>query len=95
VLSGKVKVDERVLEKDQVGWLDLSREDALSELELTAMQEGVRLILYAGRPTGDRIVSHGPFIAGSSEEIARLYSEYRQGKMKPIKSVEESQKIVL
>jgi hypothetical protein len=95
VLSGKVKVDERVLEKDQVGWLDLSREDALSELELTAMQEGVRLVLYAGRPTGDRIVSHGPFIAGSSEEIARLYSEYRQGKMKPIKSVEESQKIVL
>ena len=95
VLSGKVEVGGRVLEKGQVGWLDIFPNDALSELELTGGREGVRLVLYAAKPTGDAIVSHGPFIAGSSEEISRLYSEYRQGKMKHIQAVEESQRIAL
>jgi hypothetical protein len=78
-----------------VGWLDIYPGDALSELELTAGKEGARLVLYAAKPTGDEIVSHGPFIAGSSEEIAGLYYKYRQGKMQHISSVDESQKIVL
>jgi hypothetical protein len=95
VLNGKVKVDEKFLQKDQVGWLDLSYGDALSELELTAGEEGARFVLYAAKPTGDRIVSHGPFIAGSTEEISMLYSQYSQGKMKHINTVEQSQRIAL
>ena len=35
------------------------------------------LVLYAGQPQGDRIVSYGPFIGDSKEDIARLYTEYR------------------
>jgi hypothetical protein len=95
VLRGKVRVGERILKMDQVGWLDLSNDDVLSELELTAGEEGARFVLYAAKPTGDSIVSHGPFIAGSTEEISMLYSQYRQGKMKHIKTVEKSQRIVL
>jgi hypothetical protein len=95
VLSGKVSVGERILKKDQVGWLDLYHDDVLSELELTAGEEGARFVLYAAKPTGDSIVSHGPFIAGSTEEISMLYSQYRQGKMKHIKTVDKSQRIVL
>jgi hypothetical protein len=95
VLNGSVKVGEQVLGKDQVGWLDIYPGDALSELELTAGKEGARLVLYAAKPTGEEIVSHGPFIAGSSGEIAGLYYNYRQGKMQHISSVGESQKIVL
>ena len=36
-------------------------------------------MLYAGQPQGDRIVSHGPFIGDSKEDIVRLYTEYRAG----------------
>jgi len=51
--------------------------------------------LYAGKPTGNAIVSQGPFIAGSNEEILRLYNEYRQGKMKHISTIDEEQRLVL
>jgi redox-sensitive bicupin YhaK (pirin superfamily) len=95
VLEGSVVIgeDEKQLNKYQVGWLDMGTDDAASELELTAGKDGVRFALYSGKPTGDPIVSHGPFIADSSEDIMRFYSEYRQGKMKHISTVPESQRL--
>ena len=97
ILEGSVEVgeDKKVLQKDQVGWLDLHQEESQSELMFAAGADGVRLVLYAAKPTGERIVSHGPFIAESSEDIARLYHEYRQGNMKHIATVPERQKILL
>jgi redox-sensitive bicupin YhaK (pirin superfamily) len=97
VINGNVKVgeDEKLLNHDQVGWLDLPGDTAQSDLELTAGENGVRFVLYAGKPTGDNIVSHGPFIADSLEDIQRLYEEYRRGKMEHISAVPESQRILL
>ena len=97
VLKGSVTVgeDKKILSQDQVGWLDLSDDTAQSELELTAGKETVRFILYAGKPTGENIVSYGPFIADSSEDIQQLYRAYREGKMKHISTVPESQRILL
>ena len=97
VLKGDAKVgdDQKLLKQDQVGWLDLFKEEEQSELKLTSGEAGVRFVLYSGKPTGEPIVSHGPFIADSSEDIARLYNEYRQGKMKHISTVPENQRIFL
>ena len=97
VLNGNVKIgeEEKQLNHDQVGWLDLFTDTAESNLEITAGKEGARFILYAGKPTGENIVSYGPFIADSSEDIQRLYREYRQGRMKHISTVPESQRILL
>lgn len=97
VIKGNVKVgdDEKQLNKDQAGWLDLFGDNVQSELKLTAGEEGVRFVLYAGKPLGENIVAYGPFIADSSEDIKRLYEEYRQGKMKHISTVPESQRILL
>lgn len=97
VLEGTVLVGEgkKALAADSVGWLDIFNSDEESQLKLEAGKEGVRLILYAGKPTGDAIVSHGPFIGGSNEDILRLYNEYRQGKMKHISMVEEERRMVL
>lgn len=94
ILSGDVKVgdDRKLLNTNQAGWLDLPREATLSDLQLNAGEEGSRFILYAGKPTGDTIVSHGPFIADSSEDIQRLYREYRQGKMKHISTIAANSK---
>jgi quercetin 2,3-dioxygenase len=93
VLSGSVRIgkEQTLLSQDQVGWLDIFNSDVSTELQLKAADKGVRLVLYAGKPTGDAIVSHGPFIAGSNEQIIRLYSEYRQGKMKHISTIVEEQ----
>lgn len=97
VLSGSIKVGEReiVLNRDQVGWLNLINTEEESQLTLVAGEEAVRLVLYGGKPTGDVIVSHGPFIAGSKEDIARLYDEFRQGKMQHIDSMEKESKVVV
>ena len=97
VINGSVKVGEEgtLLNHDQVGWLDLFGDIARSELKLHAGNEGVRFVLYAGKPLGENIVSHGPFIADSSEDIKRLYQEYRQGKMQHISTVPETQRIFL
>ena len=97
VIKGNVMAGEnkKQLNQDQVGWLDRINETGESDVELTAGEEDLRLVLYAGLPTGDNIVSHGPFIADSSEDIQRLYSEYRQGKMKHISTVPESQRLLL
>jgi len=97
VINGNVKVgeNEKLLNQDQVGLLDLPGDTAQSDLKLTAGENGVRFVLYAGKPTGDNIVSHGPFIADSLEDIQRLYQEYRRGKMKHISTVPQSQRILL
>ena len=97
VLEGDVRVgkEQKQLFQDQVGWLSLTADEALSELKLTAGEKGVRFILYAGKPLGEPIVSYGPFIADSSEDIKRLYQEYRQGKMQHISTVPAKQRILL
>lgn len=97
VIKGKVMVGEnrKQLDQDQAGWLDRLEVTGESDLELAAGEEEARLVMYAGKPTGDNIVSHGPFIADSSEDIQRLYHDYRQGKMKHISTVAESQRLML
>ena len=97
IIDGNVKVgeDEKQLNQYQVGWLDLFGAGTQSELTLSAAEEGVRFVLYAGKPTGENIVSYGPFIADSSEDIQRLYREYRQGRMNHISTVPASQRILL
>jgi redox-sensitive bicupin YhaK (pirin superfamily) len=81
VIDGTVRVGDEAAEltSGQVGWLDRPDEDGLSRLRLAAGGDGARLVLYAGQPQGDPLVSHGPFIGDSREDIARLYSEYRAG----------------
>jgi hypothetical protein len=46
---------------------------------VTAGESGARLILFAGQPQGDPIVSYGPFIGDSKQDIARLFAEYQTG----------------
>ena len=97
VLDGNMQIGEekKSLNQDEVGWLDIFAEKTESDLDLTAGEKGVRFVLYAGKPTGEPIVSHGPFIADSSEDIVRLYREYREGKMNHISEVDAEQRIFL
>jgi hypothetical protein len=96
-LEGNIQVgdDAKDLHQDQVGWLDRYSDDTLSELTLTAGETGGRLILYAGEPQRDAIVSHGPFIGDTQDDIRRLYQDYRQGKMNHIDNVPASQRILV
>ena len=95
VIEGSVEVGgNKVIAKDEVGWLNRTDVAAESEIEITAGVEGARLVLYAAQPQHHEIVSHGPFIADSMDEIRRLYSDYRSGRMRHIHDVAKEHQFV-
>ncbi|WP_345246135.1 pirin family protein [Nibrella saemangeumensis] len=95
IIEGSVAVGEeqKVLQQHQVGWLNRFSDDGPSDLELTAGKDGGRLVLYAGQPQHDPIVSHGPFIGDTPDDIKRLYQEFRQGKMKHVSTLPDALQI--
>jgi len=95
VISGTVEVGEEkiVVAEGQSAWLDQPTEKSESVIMFKGGQKGSRFVLYAGEPQGGPIVSHGPFIGDTNEDIIRLYGEYRQGKMRHVRELEESQVI--
>ena len=82
VLNGRVGIGEEghVVNSGEVVWFELSNEE-IEDVQLLALQERVELVMYAAEPQNHSIVSHGPFIADSMDEIKRLYSEYRNGRI--------------
>jgi len=80
-LRGSIQAgaDNTSLKTGQTGWLDRPQVDGASLLRVTAGEEGARLVLYAGQPQGNPIVSYGPFIGDSKRDIARLYTEFQSG----------------
>lgn len=79
------------LTSDQVGWLDRSDVAGESELAIAAGKDGARLVIYAAEPQHHEVVSHGPFIADTMEDIRQLYADYRSGRMGHIHDVPEAQ----
>ena len=93
VLDGTVLIgdDKKSLRQNEVGWLNRFDSGGESEVLISASKTGVRFVLYSGEPQGDPIVSHGPFIGDTTEDISRLYREFRAGKMKHISTVADAQ----
>jgi redox-sensitive bicupin YhaK (pirin superfamily) len=85
--SARIGEDAALLRTGQVGWLDRPAGEGASVLRLVAGDEGARVVLYAGQPQGDAIVSHGPFIGDSKEDIVRLYTEYRAGQFERLSNL--------
>jgi redox-sensitive bicupin YhaK (pirin superfamily) len=82
VIRGAVRIGEdgTLLKAGQVGWLDRPEGGRMSIVRAVAGEEGARVVLYTGQPQGDPIVSYGPFIGDSKEDILRLHTEYRAGR---------------
>jgi len=95
VIEGKIQVGEekKSLSQHQTGWLDKSDDETESNLIVSTEGQGAHFVLYSGQPQGDQIVSHGPFIGDTQEDIMRLYQEYRSGKMKHISTASGDQKL--
>lgn len=92
VIEGDVTVGQQALEVNQVGWLSRDLADGTSWLAIAAGADGARVVLYAGEPQHDEIVSHGPFISDHQEEIKQLYSDFRHGKMRHVSTLPEGQR---
>jgi len=60
-------------------------------LRVAAGESGARLVLYAGQPQADPIVSYGPFIGDSKQDIARLFAEYQAGRFPRLSELKKQQ----
>lgn len=50
-------------------------------ISLKAGRQGARLLLLAGKPLGEPIVQHGPFVMNTREEIEQAMWDYRDGRL--------------
>ncbi|HDZ57740.1 MAG TPA: pirin family protein [Pseudomonas xinjiangensis] len=80
VYEGAVSVaDERsdtLLEEKQLGRLGEGQ-----TVMLNAGNQGVRLLLLAGKPIGEPIVQYGPFVMNKREEIEQALHDFRAGRL--------------
>lgn len=76
VLEGEVGVGDLTLGKGQVGWLNRPDGNGASTLRLRGPG---RAVLYAGEPQHEPIIQHGPFVAESEQDVARLFHEFHAG----------------
>jgi hypothetical protein len=51
------------------------------EIRVTAGPQGARFICVAGKPIGEAIVQHGPFVMNTREEIEQAFREYQSGQL--------------
>jgi redox-sensitive bicupin YhaK (pirin superfamily) len=94
VIAGSIAGDDGArLETNQVGWLDRPNGRGDSVLRIAAARTGARVVLYAGEPQGVPIVSHGPFIGESREDIVRLYAEYRAGRFEKMSTLARGKRV--
>lgn len=86
VLEGQVQVGDQTLTQEAMGWLDRPTGTGDSELEITAAENGARVLLYAGQMQHQPIVHHGPFVGDTREDIVRAFENYHAGRMSHINS---------
>src|SRR5258708_8384918 len=91
VIDGSVRIGDTQLKTGQVGWLNRSTDVGTSVLRVVAGEPGARMVLYAGQPQGHPIVSYGPFIGDSKQDIARLFAEYRSGRFPRLSELKKQQ----
>lgn len=48
---------------------------------MAAGNNGARFLLLSGKPIGEPIVQHGPFVMNTREEIERAIVDYRNGQL--------------
>jgi redox-sensitive bicupin YhaK (pirin superfamily) len=93
VTNGSVIIGEKRVTEGETAWLEEPSDDDLTEVSFKTEDQGARFILYAGQPQNAPIVSHGPFIGDTQEDIARLYKAYRQGELPHLNTLPDSQKL--
>jgi quercetin 2,3-dioxygenase len=68
----------------QVVWLDPGAPDAPAEWHVTAGDDGVRFLFWAGEPLAEPVVTYGPFVMNTRAQIADALADYQAGRFGPV-----------
>lgn len=77
VLKGKIKINENELceEKDFILFNNVD-----GDILVESVSEDTLFIVLSGEPINEPVVSHGPFVMNTVEEIYEAYEDFRNGK---------------
>jgi redox-sensitive bicupin YhaK (pirin superfamily) len=76
LMQGKVDIQDEVLKSGQLGNFNLDGD----QLEFLA-EEDSELFIFGGLPIKEKVVSYGPFVMNSFEDIQKSITNYEKGKM--------------
>ena len=71
--GSRLQVADHALEQHHAAALD-----AAEAVELVAGDEPVEVLILQGRPIGEPVAQHGPFVMNTREEIAQAFEDYRR-----------------
>lgn len=75
VFQGNARLGDKTLSQGQLG--TLSNRGALS---VEGGTEHSRILLVAGKPLGEPIAKHGPFVMNTPDELRQAVSDFQQGR---------------
>ena len=76
-LDGKIRINgEAENERKSLIWLNRDGDS----IEIEALEES-RLILLAGKPIGEAVVSYGPFVMNTEAQLQQAIIDFQAGKM--------------
>ncbi|KAB0617464.1 pirin family protein [Castellaniella defragrans] len=78
VFEGRLAAGDRAVEAGHTVWYD-DRGETLHVAAAPGSDEGVRVLLLAGKPLNEPIAQYGPFVMNTAEEIEQALSDYRDG----------------
>jgi redox-sensitive bicupin YhaK (pirin superfamily) len=81
VRRGAVKVNDTLVRAHSVARLAPSSELQREEIHLEAVDPKSELVIMHGRPLGQPVLSHGPFVGASAEELRAYVERYQRGEM--------------
>jgi redox-sensitive bicupin YhaK (pirin superfamily) len=87
VLAGQVRVDNHDVNAGQLVWsepVDQSSASSILEITATHLDQVSRVMVYSGRPIGERVAMGGPFVMNHGAEITQAFDDYRRGKFGPV-----------
>lgn len=64
-----------------------------SNINMTANNDGCRLLLIAGEPIKEPVVWHGPFVMNTREQIDQAIADYQAGKLGEIPGADARRKL--
>ena len=81
VLKGELKILNETVKAGQLADLDINGD----QLVFTSVQDS-SLIVFGGQPLKEKVVSYGPFVMNSMEEVQQAIEDYEEGKMGVLES---------
>ena len=76
IMRGQLEIENKIFKNEDI--LIFEREGRTIDFKISHNFKG---LILNGEPINERIVSHGPFVMNTKEEIYQAYSDYQSGKL--------------